>query len=129
MFPNEVGEIPGAKVNLREIVDEVTCRYHVEQADGGQAKPGSDETYVEVKGPWTDGRTAVTAARLAGQLWGGASSGFEKLPGVGDEAWMAPYASYLAFSKGDTGVEIDLRLALGDKEKAIRLAKLIASRL
>jgi len=52
-----------------------------------------------------------------------------KLPGIGDEAWAAPMASYLAFSKGDVGVEIDMRMMPGESEKAIRLARLIASRL
>ncbi|MEK7403488.1 MAG: hypothetical protein AAB225_00125 [Acidobacteriota bacterium] len=129
MFPTEVEQILGVRSDLREIMDEVTCRYHFEQAGSGQSKPGRDETFIEVKVHWTDGRTAVTAARLAGKLLGGTSSGFEKLPGIGDEAWMAPMASYLAFSKGDAGVEIDMRMMPGEKEKAIRLAKLIASRL
>ncbi len=129
MLHNEVAEILGAKVEMREIMDEVTCRYHFELAGGSQAKSDRDETFIEVKVHWSDGRTAVTAARLAGKLLGGASSGFEKLPGIGDEAWMAPMAAYLAFSKGDAGVEIDMRMMPGEKEKAIRLAKLIASRL
>jgi hypothetical protein len=128
MFPTEVAEIFGAKGRMREVMDEVTCRYHIEP-DAQAKKSSGGETFVEVKIHWKDGRMAVTATRLAGRLLGGASSGFEKLPGIGDEAWLAPMASYLAFSKGDVGVEIDMRLVPSDKEKAVRLGKLIASRI
>ena len=78
---------------------------------------------------WTDGRTAITAARLAGKLLDPGAGAFEKLSGIGDEAWLAPFASYLAFSKGPVGVEIDMRMMPGEKEKAIHLAQRIASRL
>lgn len=128
MFPTEVAEILGVPSKLREIVDEATCHYHFEPAGADQAKPSKDEHFIEVKIHWTDGRTAVAAARLAGRLLGGGSSGFEKLPGIGEEAWMAPMAAWLAFSKGNVGVEIDMRMMPGEKEKAVRLARLIASR-
>jgi len=129
MFPTEVEEILGLPSKMREVVDEVTCHYHFEPATGKQPKSTRDETFIEVKIHWTNGRMAVTAVRMAGKLLGSGSSGFEKLPGIGDEAWAAPMASYLAFSKGDVGVEIDMRMMPGEKEKAIRLARLIASRL
>ena len=129
MFPSEVAEILGRPSNLREVVDEVTCHYHFEPAKSDRPKPAGEETFIEVKVHWTDGRTAVMATRMAGQLLGGGTSGFEKLSGVGDEAWMAPLAAYLSFSKGDVGVEIDMRMMPGEKEKSIRLAQLIASRI
>ena len=129
MFPSEVAEILGVPSGMREVVDEVTCHYHFEPAAGSQAKSPGDETFIEVKVHWTDGRTAVAAVRMAGKLLGSGSGGFEKLPGIGDEAWAAPMASYLAFSKGEVGVEIDMRMMPGEKETAIRLARLIASRL
>jgi hypothetical protein len=127
MLPTEVEKILGVPSQMREIMDEVTCRYHLESA-GGKPKSARDETFIEVKIHWTEGRTAVTAARLAQRLLGGSLSGFEKLSGIGDEAWLAPMASFLTFSKGDVGIEIDMRMMSGEKEKAIRLAKLIASR-
>jgi hypothetical protein len=65
---------------------------------------------------------------MASKLFGG-DAGFQKLQGIGDEAWLGPMASMLVFSKGKIGVEIDLRLIPDGKEKRIRLAKLIASRL
>jgi hypothetical protein len=77
---------------------------------------------------WDDGPTAVTATRMASKLFGG-DAGFEKLSGIGDEAWLGPLASMLVFSKGKVGVEIDLRTVPDGREKGIRLAKLIASRL
>jgi len=129
MIPNEVGEILAVPSNLREVFDEVTCRYHFEPPAGSQPRSAGDETFIEVKVHWTGGRTAVTATRLAGKLLGSGSGGFEKLSGIGDEAWLAPLASYLVFSRGDVGVEIDMRMMPGEKEKAVRLARLIASRL
>ncbi len=129
LFPAEVEEILGLRSDMREVVDEVTCHYHFEPASANQPKPARDETFIEVKIYWTGGRMAVTAARMAGKLLGSGSSGFEKLPGIGDEAWVAPLAAWLAFSKGDVGVEIDMRMMPGEKEKAVRLARLIASRL
>ncbi|MCC7174067.1 MAG: hypothetical protein IT159_02635 [Bryobacterales bacterium] len=128
LSPAEVGEILGLPSEMREIVDEATCHYHFKPAGGGRPEAASEETYIEVKIHWTGGRTAVLATRLAGKLLGGGSGGFEKLAGIGDEAWAAPYGAYLAFSKGDVGVEIDMRMLPGEKDKAIRLAKLIASR-
>jgi len=128
MFPNEVGEILGVPSGVREIVDEATCHYHFEATKDSQPKSARDETFIEVKIHWTEGRTAVTALRMAGKLMGSSSGGFEKLSGIGDEAWLAPLGSYLAFSKGGVGVEIDMRM-MPEREKAVRLARLIASRL
>lgn len=129
MLPNEVGDVIGLPSTLREVVDEATCRYHFEPAKRSTAAPPQDETFIEVKVHWTDGRTAVTATRLAGEALGGRSSGFEKLSGIGDEAWLAPLASYLSFSKGNIGVEIDMRMLPGEKDRAVRLAQIIAGRL
>jgi len=129
MFPSEVGEILGLESDLREVVDDVTCRYHFTPARAADAPLPSGETFIEVKVHRTDGRTAVTATRLAGQMLGGGSSGFEKVSGIGDEAWLAPMAAYLSFAKGDAGVEIDMRMLPGEREKTIRLAQLMASRL
>ena len=126
MFPAEIEEIFGVKASLREIVDEITCHYHFEQADGKQLKSEDGESFIRVQIHWTDGKTVVMTQRLAGKLLGGADSGFEQLQGIGDEAWMAPLASYLTFSKGDVGVEIDLRLIPGERDRAIQLPQRIA---
>ena len=95
MFPTEVGEIFGVRAEMRQVVDQVTCRYHMDPATTGEGK--RDETLVEVAIHWTGG-TAVTATRLAGRLLSGASRGFEKLTGMGDEGCMAPTASCFSLS-------------------------------
>ena len=126
LLPTEIAEIFDVQSTLREIVEENICHYHFEQADGKQLKSADGESFVRVQFDWTDGKTLVMAQRLASKLVGGADSGFEQLQGIGDEAWMAPLASLLTFSKGDVGVEIDLRLLPGERDKAIQLAKRIA---
>lgn len=130
LSPSDVAEVLGLPSDMREIYDEVTCRYHVTPASAAPDAAPDEETFIEVKVHWTDGKTAVMATRMAGQLLGGGGeSGFERVPDLGDEAWMAPFASYLSFSKGDVGVEIDMRMLPGEREKAIRLARLMAGRL
>jgi len=122
LLPDEVGQILGTPITMREIVDETTCHF-----DYDKPEPGGPP-YFEIKVHFTDGRTVIMATRLASRLLGG-DSGFETLPGIGDEAWLGPMASTLVFVKGDTGVELDLRLVRDGREKGIRLAKLIAQRL
>jgi len=130
LTPSDVAEVLGLPSEMREIYDEVTCRYHFTPASAPSDAAPDQETFIEVKVHWTDGKTAVMATRMAGQLLGGGGeSGFERIPDLGDEAWMAPFASYLSFSKGDVGVEIDMRMLPGEREKTIRLAQLMASRL
>jgi len=124
LLPNEVGQILGVTVTMREIVDESTCSFPFNAAPGATGEPPQLTLTVH----WDDGPTAVAATRMTSKLFGG-DAGFEKLSGIGDEAWLGPMASMLVFSKGKLGIEIDLRLIPDAKEKGIRLAKLIASRL
>jgi hypothetical protein len=127
LLPNEVGQILGAKIAMREIVDESTCSFPFDAAPANSAATG-DPPQLTITVHWDDGPTAVSATRMASKLFGG-DAGFEKLPGIGDEAWLGPLASMLVFSKGKVGIEIDLRMIPDGREKGIRLAKLIASRL
>jgi hypothetical protein len=129
LLPNEVGQILGVPISMREIVDDSTCSFPFNTppaAKGALAASGDSQLVITIH--WDDGPTAVAATRLAGKLLGG-DAGFEKLAGIGDEAWLGPMASTLVFSKGRMGVEIDLRMIPDGREKGIRLAKLIASRL
>ena len=129
LLPNEVGQILGVPIALREIVDESTCAYPFDvTAPTSGAAPAGVPPQLTITVHWDDGPTAVTATRMASKLFGG-DAGFEKLSGIGDEAWLGPLASMLVFSKGKTGIEIDLRMIPDGREKGIRLAKLIASRL
>jgi hypothetical protein len=144
--PDEVGQILGVAITMREIVDESTCSFPFDPAPQAQPPRGAEasdagaeaaaKAFAAAAGPpqltitlhWDDGPTAITATRMASRLFGG-DAGFEKLSGIGDEAWLGPLASTIVFSKGKVGVEIDLRTVLDGREKGIRLAKLIASRL
>ena len=122
LHPLEVEQILRVPITLREVVDETTCHF-----DYDKPEPGGPR-YLEIKVYFNDGRAAIAATRAASKLMG-SDSGFEKLPGIGDEAWLGPMASTLVFVKGKAGVEIDLRLVADGREKGIRLARLIAPRL
>ena len=129
LLPSEVGQILGVPISMREIVDEDTCAFPFSQPPAGApAAAGGLNQQLTITVHWDDGPAAVTATRMASKLFGG-DAGFQKLQGIGDEAWLGPMASMLVFSKGKIGIEIDLRLIQDGKDKGIRLAKLIASRL
>lgn len=122
LHPAEVARILGTPIEMREVVDEVTCHF-----DYVRPEPGGPP-YFELKVYFEDGKTAVMATRMASKLLGG-DAGFEKLAGIGDEAWLGPLASTLVFLKGNVGVELDLRMVPDGRDKGIQLAKLIAQRL
>ncbi len=158
LLPQEVEEIFGGMVVMREVVDEVTCDFpfeagpksqspssakaaaevqkgaHAEEQKAGEmAKTmatgmAGGKSHLTLKIYWKKGRTTIMATRLAAQLLG-PDAKFEQLPGIGDEAWLGPMASTLVFVKGDVGVELDLRTVPNAREPGIRLAKLIAGRL
>lgn len=129
LLPNEVGQILGVPITMREIVDDSTCSFPFDApASAKNPLTGGGDPQLVITIHWDDGPTAVAATRMASKMLGG-DAGFQKLQGIGDEAWLGPLASLLVFSKGKIGVEIDLRLIPDGKEKGIRLAKLIASRL
>ena len=53
----------------------------------------------------------------------------EDLVGIGDEAIMGPVDSMLAFVKGPTAVQLDLRLVPHGRDKGVAMARKIAGRL
>jgi hypothetical protein len=122
LLPSEVADILGVPIALRDIVDDVTCHFDYEKPDADGPE------YFEMKVHFTGGQTAILATRMASRMLGG-DAGFEKLSGIGDEAWLGPMASTLVFVKGDVGVELDLRMVPDGRAKGVRLATLIASRL
>jgi len=122
LLPSEAADILGVPITLREVVDEVTCHFDYEQPQAGGPE------YFEMKVHFTGGQTAILATRMASRMLGG-DAGFEKVSGIGDEAWLGPMASTLVFVKGDVGVELDLRMVPDGRAKGVRLATLIASRL
>lgn len=151
LHPAEVEEIVGVPVPMREIVDDSTCHYEFAPQPDSPGKAGATpppagenpenavkamaSAFAEgppgltVKVDWDDGKTLLLATRAAGKLLDPGGQTFERLAGIGDEAWLGPMASILLFSKGTTGVELDLRMVPDGKEKGMRLATLIASRL
>ena len=48
MHPAEVEQILGLPSEMREIMDEVTCRFHFKPA--GPPKPAGEETFIDVRG-------------------------------------------------------------------------------
>lgn len=122
LMPGEVEQVLGTPITMREVVDEATCHF-----DYDKPEPGGPP-YLEITVHFERGKAAIAATRMASRLLGG-DSGFERLPGIGDEAWLGPMASILVFAKGDASVEFDLRLVPDAREKGIRLAKLAAGRL
>lgn len=122
LLPSEVSEILGVTISMREVVDETTCHFVYDAPEEG-APP-----FLAIRVHFTDGPAVVTATRMAGKLLGG-DAGFERVPDIGDEAWLGPLASLLVFRKGDVGVELDLRMVPDGRDKGIRLARLIAQRL
>lgn len=122
LLPTEVGAILGVPITMREVVDEVTCHFDYEKPQEGGPE------YFEMKVHFTGGQTAILATRMASRMLGG-DAGFEKLPDIGDEAWLGPMASMLVFVKGDVGVELDLRMVPDGRAKGVRLATLVAGRL
>jgi hypothetical protein len=122
LLPSEVAEVLGVAIAMREIVDDTTCHFVYDQP----SPEGPEHFAVTVH--FTGGKAAWLATRAASRLFSG-DAGFERLTGVGDEAWLAPMASLLVALRGNASVEFDLRLVPDAREKGIRLARLVASRL
>ena len=53
----------------------------------------------------------------------------EDLAGIGDDALMGPMDSFLAFTKGQTEVQIDLTQVPKGRDKGVAIARTIAPRL
>lgn len=86
------------------------------------------QAYLAVSVDWEGGRAAVAATKLMA-----ATAGPEMAPqpvqGIGDSAAFGPLNSMLYFSKGATSVQIDLRMVPDGREKGLRMARIIDSRL
>ena len=51
------------------------------------------------------------------------------LPGIGDEAFLGPMDTMLAFVKGETGVQIDLSQVPKGRDKGVAIARTIVPRI
>ena len=119
---------PEVKANEAYNVGRQTGMDDLVKGIGGMAAP-ADAPYLTVTVSCENGRQAMSM--LKGVI-GANSAGVkttEDLAGVGDEAVMGPVDSFLAFAKGQTGVQIDLSQIPKGRDKGVAIARTIAGRL
>ena len=115
----EAGEALGQKVTAVESRGSMSCIYHFGQA--GQKQ-------VPVEYTWQGGTIAMKLSHGAMSQISGTDT-FTTVPGIGDEAYLAPANSALLMRKGDVMVNIDMRVADLNAEAAKAMARKIAGRL
>ncbi len=86
------------------------------------------QSYFAVQVDWEGGKAGIAALKLITAAEG-PDMAAKHVEGIGDTAAFGPLNSMFMFSKGATAVNIDLRLLPDGREKALRMAKLIESRL
>lgn len=111
----EVSQALGQKVTAVESRGSMSCIYHF--GSNGQKQ-------VPVEYTWQGGTIAM---KLSHNLPG--TENFTTVPGIGDEAYLAPMNSSLLMRKGDVMVTIDMRVADLNAEAAKAMARKIAGRL
>jgi|HubBroStandDraft_6_1064221.scaffolds.fasta_scaffold25879_2 hypothetical protein len=111
----EAGEALGQKVTAVEARGSMSCIYHF--GPGGQKQ-------VPVEYTWQGGTIAM---KLSHNLPG--TENFTTVPGIGDEAYLAPMNSALLMRKGDVMVNIDMRAGGLNGEAAKAMARKIAGNL
>jgi len=114
----EATEALGTPVQSAEARGPMSCDYAL-GTDGSQ--------HVMVGFMWKGGTGLMKMTKTAAQF--GGKEAFTDLPGVGDEAFIAPNGSPLLMRKGDVLVTIDTRTATQDPEAAKKMATMIADRL
>jgi len=115
MSEAEASQALGQKVTAVESRGSAACIYHF--GPGGQKQ-------VPVEYTWQGG---VIAMKLSHNLAG--AENFTTVPGIGDEAYLAPMNSALLMRKGDVMVNIDMRVAGLNGEAAKAMARKIAANL
>lgn len=85
--------------------------------------------YMTVTVSWENGPQAMSILKgvIAGNSAGVKTT--EDLAGIGDDALMGPVDSFLAFTKGQTEVQIDLAQIPKGRERGVAIARTIAPRL
>jgi hypothetical protein len=111
----EASQALGQKVTAVESRGSMACVYHF--GPGGQKQ-------VPVEYTWQGGAIAM---KLSHNLPG--TENFTTVPGIGDEAYLAPMNSALLMRKGDVMVNIDMRVAGLNGEAAKAMARKIAANL
>jgi len=107
--PTEVGEPRG----------DMACEYRYGR--GGNRR-------LDVEFTWQGGAIAMKLAHAAMQHISGMET-FTAVPGIGDEAYIAPGGSAFMMRKGDVMVNIDLRTSTVTLDVAEKVATKIADRL
>jgi hypothetical protein len=115
---SEAASALGEKVISVEQRGITTCEYRF-----GQAGKQMDVEYT-----WQGGAMTMRLAHGAVKQISGTES-FTVLPGIGDEAYIAPDGSALLMRKGDVMVNLDLRTSGITVEAAKKMASTIAERL
>jgi hypothetical protein len=115
----EVSQALGQKVTSVESRGSMSCIYHF--GPGGQKQ-------VPIEYTWQGGTMAMKLSHGALTQISGMET-FTTVPGIGDEAYMAPMNSALLMRKGDVMVNIDMRVADLNAEAAKAMARKIAGRL
>ncbi len=115
---SEAASALGEKVISVEQRGITSCAYHF-----GQAGKRMDIEYT-----WQGGAMTMRLAHGAVKQISGTES-FTVLPGIGDEAYIAPDGSALLMRKGDVMVNLDLRTNGISVDAAKKMASTIADRL
>jgi hypothetical protein len=119
---------PEVKANEAYKVSRQTGMDDLVKGIGGLAAP-ADAPYLAVRVSWDSARQGLSVLKLtiAGNSAGVQTT--ENLQGIGDEALMGPLDIFLAFVKGETGVQIDLSQIPKGRDKGVAIARTIAGRL
>jgi hypothetical protein len=115
----EVGAILREPVQAGEARGNTTCEY--QYGSGGNRR-------LDLEFTWKGGAMAMKFAHGAMQHISGMDT-FTAVPGVGDEAYLAPGGSAVIMRKGDVMVNIDLRASGVSADAAEKIAAKIAARL
>jgi hypothetical protein len=116
---SEASEALGQPVTSAE-QQGTTCVYHY--------GPSGTNNEVAVQYTWQGGMMALKLSHAAMKQVGGMDT-FTELPGIGDEAYLAPMGSGLLLRKGDVMVHIDMRVAGLNADAAKAMAVKIADHL
>jgi hypothetical protein len=115
----EVGEALGTTI-AEASGGTSNCRY--------TSSAGSNQA-LDVSVTWQGATFALKFAMAALKGTSGGSEFFQPVPGIGDEAYIAPMGSTLMFRKGDVLVTIQFHMVGNNGEAAKVIAQKIAARL
>jgi hypothetical protein len=116
---SEASEALGQPVTSTE-QSGTTCVYHY-------GPNGANE--IAIQYTWQGGMMALKLSHAAMKQVGGGMDTITELPGIGDEAYLAPMGSGLLLRKGDVMVHIDMRVAGLNADAAKAMAVKIADHL